>query len=67
MNVANLQKALEIVGKYVNPQTAWCDADHDIIYFPLRNTAKISPEDEAELHRLGAHVSSEGDCWATFL
>lgn len=66
MNLANLQKTLAIVSKYVNPEKDYCSAEHDILYFPLMSDAKISEEDEAELKRLGARKDRDADCWATF-
>lgn len=66
MTLANLQKALAIVAKYCDPEKSWCQGEHDILFFPLDSTAKLPPEDEAELLRLGAHKSSEADCWAAF-
>lgn len=65
MNLANIVKTLTIVNKYVEPEKSWCSAEHDILYLPLMNDAVLSPEDEAELERLGAH-KSDGDCWAVF-
>lgn len=65
MNIANLQKVLTIVSKYVDPEKNWCEAQHDIIFLPLMSDIKISAEDEEELKRLGAHKSRDSDCWAT--
>lgn len=66
MNIANLQKTLTIVSKYVDPEKNWCEAQHDIIYLPLMSNTEISTEDEAALDELGAFKDSEGGCWATF-
>lgn len=66
MNLANLQKTLAIISKYVDPERAWCEAQHDVIFLPLVTTFEISSEDTAALEELGAHRSSEGDCWAVF-
>lgn len=64
MNITRLQKVLTIVSKYVNPETEWVEAQHDIIFLPLFENAKISTEDLAELDELGAFISSDSDCWA---
>lgn len=65
MNIAKLQQVLTIVSKYVDPNRDYCEAQHDIIFFPLMSDAKISEEDNAKLLELGAHKSRDGDCWAT--
>jgi hypothetical protein len=65
MNFENFVKTLAVVAKYAKP-TDYLQAEHDIIFLPLMKDTAITAEDEAELKRLGAHVSSEGDCWATF-
>lgn len=63
----NIMAGLEIVAKHVKePEKAWLCAEHDILFMPLMNDTEIPPEDEAALKELGAHRSSEGDCWAFF-
>jgi hypothetical protein len=63
MNIKNMIEALQICAKYVDEvESAYCSADHDIIYFPLEKNDP-SPEDAARLKELGAFV--EYDCWAT--
>ena len=66
MNLKNIIECMQIVAKYVDPEKSWCQGEHDIIYLPLANDAKLSPEDEARLLELRAHRSSEVDCWAMF-
>lgn len=65
VNLENLVKTLAVVVKYAKP-TDYCSAEHDILYLPLMNDTPITAEDEAELERLGAHRSSDGECWAVF-
>lgn len=65
MNLENLVRTLAVVCKYAKP-TDYCSAEHDILFLPLPVDTPITAEDEAELEQLGAHRSSEGECWAVF-
>lgn len=66
MNLKNMIECMQIAAKYVDPEKAYCQGEHDILFLPLMNEAKISPEDEARLLELRAHRSSDGECWAVF-
>lgn len=67
MTLDKMIETLQIVAKYCkDPRKEWCSAEHDILFLPLENSAVIEPADEARLRELGAHKSSEGDCWSIF-
>lgn len=66
MNIADFQKVLTIVSKYVDPQAEWLEASHDVIFLPIHRETKLSTEDKKELNNLGAYLSSDYDCWSVF-
>jgi hypothetical protein len=67
MTLDKMIETLQIVAKYVDdPSAEWCSAEHDILYLPLDNDDEISEEDAKRLDELGAHKSSDVDCWAIF-
>lgn len=65
MNLRDMIKVLQIVAKYDEPSTIYCQADHDILHLPLMNDTQISEEDREELLSLGAFESS-ADNWAVY-
>lgn len=57
---------IELLAPHFDKGDTYMAAEHDIVYFPCR-TKELSPEVLAKLEELGAHWSSEGDCWAAFV
>ncbi len=59
--------AIAIFSQYLDADTEFFEADHDVIYGPCSNTLKgITPEDKKKLNELGWHEDSEYDCWVSY-
>lgn len=65
MTLDKIQRVLEICAAHIDMKKAWLQAEHDIVYLPLMNDAKIPPEATIELETLGA-FKSDADCWAFY-
>jgi hypothetical protein len=62
----DLVEVFEIFLKY-DPNLPLGGAEHDIIFGPMGYDIELSPEDQVRLSELGWFISSEFECWATFV
>lgn len=62
--IKELIEGLQILDKYPN---GYISAEHDIIYAGPEDISKITSEDQKALKKLGWHLDTENNCWATFV
>lgn len=65
-DIFKIKGIIDLLTPHISASDHRLAADHDIIYFPCREK-DLSPEVLVKLEELGAHWSSEGDCWAAFV
>ena len=65
-DVFKIKGIIELLAPHFKPNDVWLAAEHDVIYFPCREK-DLGPEVLAKLEELGAHWSTQGDCWAAFV
>ena len=64
--INDVVEGLKIFAKYSGDKHDVC-ADHDIIYAGAAANSHLSPEDIAELEKLGWHFDKESFGWARFV
>jgi hypothetical protein len=65
-NCLEVKKIIELLEPHFDDGDKYMAADHDVVYFPCR-TKNLPDSMLKELEDLGAHWSTEGDCWAAFV